>query len=528
MPCGAYADDRVTPPLVPTQHASPTNSIMQSASDARPGRTTTLPPLKERPMPTMSLYPHHKRANARKGILAGDSATTWDAAMDVIQTPSTKNDQHTTNGNEPVVLGGAPAAIGDRLATTQNVPLNAEAAATQSPTVTATMQDGPLNIEATDHSQAATTTTQDGPFDADVFLNGVDNNDPPPSPRILAAAAPSTSRTMRKQIESFDSRTDVEKSKEKSKSTGSPLDSALKGFSETDLVYYNHIGLTPPVCGDSAAAFRERVTQNEMKTNLLDALPSTEFYDEIEELTTNVEELQKKANDADRVEVCTEIAALKELAGTTNPPAAVSSAFTPAPPVTAANKPWRPRIRVKKPIVYSSFPSPVADEPADRTLRTGANFPMVRYRCGTCGKHGHNRSTCSDTRHMQSSAPAPLVIYSTFAGAPLVDQVPQSGQSYAAAPAMAGAFAGVQPVTQSVAGFIPPSLTALSRPLRLTLRNAGPGQVARGHANKISIRFRSRKKADAFASLVQRFTPIPGQTAFHSEAPTHGGTSAGP
>jgi hypothetical protein len=73
---------------------------------------------------------------------------------------------------------------------------------------------------------------------------------------------------MRKQIESFDSRTDVEKSKEKSKSTGSPLDSALKGFSETDLVYYNHIGLTPPVCGDSAAAFRERVTQNEVNSAL--------------------------------------------------------------------------------------------------------------------------------------------------------------------------------------------------------------------------------------------------------------------
>jgi hypothetical protein len=190
---------------------------------------------------------------------------------------------------------------------------------------------------------------------------------------------------------------------------------------------------------------------------------------------------------------------------------------------------------------------------------------------------------------MQSSAPAPLVIYSTFAGAPLVDQVPQSGQSYAAAPAMAGAFAGVQPVTQSVAGIIPPlvdgaqqapSLNTPKRgapakyaprnkrarldahsdivygpvPVNGALRNitdaaiqflvqaagrvgehAALGmddvvstQVARGHANKISIRFRSRKKADAFASLVQRFTPIPGQTAFHSEAPTHGGTSAGP
>jgi hypothetical protein len=146
MPCGAYADDRVTPPLVPTQPASPTNNVMQSASDARPGPTITLPPLKERPMPTMSLYPHRKRANARKGILAGDSAapTTWDATMDVIQTLSTNNEQQTANGNEPLVLGGAPAAIGARLVTTQNGPLNAETAATQSSMATATIQDGPL------------------------------------------------------------------------------------------------------------------------------------------------------------------------------------------------------------------------------------------------------------------------------------------------------------------------------------------------------------------------------------------------
>ncbi|KAJ7843703.1 hypothetical protein B0H13DRAFT_1909245 [Mycena leptocephala] len=66
---------------------------------------------------------------------------------------------------------------------------------------------------------------------------------------------------------------------------------------------------------------------------------------------------------------------------------------------TAANKSLRPRTRVKKPIVYSSFSSPVADEPLGltsqqtETQQTGANFPMVRYRCGWRGRPSRYRTT---------------------------------------------------------------------------------------------------------------------------------------
>ncbi|KAJ7843704.1 hypothetical protein B0H13DRAFT_1909246 [Mycena leptocephala] len=579
MPCGAYADDRVTPPLVPTQHASPTNSIMQE-TDAD---DVALPTSQEGERP---------QGHPRWG-LGNYMGCGYGRHPDLVHE---KRPNIRPMGMSPLFLEAHPLLSETdwpprrmyhcMLYVFINYPNclmafeECGAAATQSPTVTATMQDGPLNIEATDHSQAATTTTQDGP---------------------LRALTPGPT---------------FEKSKEKSKSTGSPLDSALKGFSETDLVYYNHIGLTPPVCGDSAAAFRERVTQNEMKTerknstaikyansrlrefaklmadfesylalhnavsvnretikNLLDALPSTEFYDEIEELTTNVEELQKKANDADRVEVCTEIAALKELAGTTNPPAAVSSAFTPAPPVTAANKPWRPRIRVKKPIVYSSFPSPVADEPLGltsqqtETLRTGANFPWLDIAAVRVAstviidRHARILGTCKVPLPLLSSSTAPSPVHRSLTKSPKADRAmlplqpwleplpapslntPKRGAPAKYAPrnkrarldAHSDIVYGPVPVngalrniTDAAIQFLVQAAGRVGEHAALGMDDVVSTQVARGHANKISIRFRSRKKADAFASLVQRFTPIPGQTAFHSEAPTHGGTSAGP
>ncbi|KAJ7885562.1 hypothetical protein B0H14DRAFT_3431850 [Mycena olivaceomarginata] len=89
------------------------------------------------------------------------------------------------------------------------------------------------------------------------------NGDTPAQSATLPTAAPTPSsvRTLRGQSEkSFNAKT----GKAKAKGTANALDGTPSFFSDTDLVTYNHIGITPPT-DEGAQKNRARTDQNEVK-----------------------------------------------------------------------------------------------------------------------------------------------------------------------------------------------------------------------------------------------------------------------
>ncbi|KAJ7802722.1 hypothetical protein B0H13DRAFT_2389394 [Mycena leptocephala] len=114
-----------------------------------------------------------------------------------------------------------------------------------------------------DQPAASMSSADDGAFNVDSFLHSVATHEVPLSSLILPEAAPSASRSLRNATDkSFNSRTGTEKSKTKSRGA---LDGMPKGFLETDLLNFSHFGLHIPCATDTAAKFREKMTENEIK-----------------------------------------------------------------------------------------------------------------------------------------------------------------------------------------------------------------------------------------------------------------------
>ncbi|KAF7342021.1 RNA-directed DNA polymerase from mobile element jockey [Mycena venus] len=532
MACGAYEDDCYTAPSVPTQPSSPTNSGHPS-TEGRPGPTIVLPPLKDRPVPSVSLFSNLKKSKGRKGIHAGDSASpsTWNETMDAF--------------NSSTALEQAPGTMEGQM-NTDTVPVSRQANAT----AIVTPQEGPLNTDNDSPAAASNgtdaTAAQEGSLyvpipsspTSDAFMAGVANHEPPPSPRILASAAPSTTRSMHKQTDkSFDARTGV---KAKSKATGNPLDSAPKGFLETDLVLYNHIGLAPPSSNDSAAKYREKAVQNEMKlvqymvslergasasrkentqrlgelskiladvksstqqslnTNpdflavhkgvaynratiesILDALPTNDFYDSIGELTETVEDMRKKADEAEKEEMRKQIATLRELAHPST-----------APGTAAAAQPLAAPAAVHAPGASGTMAH------ATTPTATGQQQQPV----GNLKRPGPPKFSARGKQQRADNA-GPL-------------------------PGSSDIIFG--PIENLPANPTPAYLSAIaSAAVAVVLRSAtATGQHAAIGVDDASIRFKSRNKAGIFTALVERFPPIAGQSAsFRAEAATAASTA---
>jgi hypothetical protein len=105
-----------------------------------------------------------------------------------------------------------------------------------------------------------TTSDTSGFFHVDTCFAGDAEGSAASAVPAYPTAAPSVKRSLKRQTsKSLDAATaPTDKAATKSK-TDPP-----KFFHDTDMVLYNHIGLAPPLAGETAGHQRERMTQNEV------------------------------------------------------------------------------------------------------------------------------------------------------------------------------------------------------------------------------------------------------------------------
>ncbi|KAJ7144690.1 hypothetical protein C8R46DRAFT_562254 [Mycena filopes] len=277
MPCGRLADDYIadnimttpastadpTGASVPTEPSSPVNSMTTQSS----GLLDAFPPLKER-MASSIIVPLLKKGKGRAGLLQGDPAVGsvgWDQAMRSYEGsasvghagegPASEGPAFAAEKTTVYQMGGVQSNTGagdDGYDVVHNAPFPRRSLAPNR--MSGGDEPGPLT---------SISSTDNGSFDVDVFINGFINQNEPPTPLALPSSA---ARSMRNQTEkSFTTKTGGDKTKSKSKGTGGILDGTPKGFLENDVMEYSHLGLNIPCTSDTAAKYREKMTENEMK-----------------------------------------------------------------------------------------------------------------------------------------------------------------------------------------------------------------------------------------------------------------------
>ncbi|KAJ7879511.1 hypothetical protein B0H14DRAFT_2708952 [Mycena olivaceomarginata] len=197
--------------------------------------TIILPALKDRPSTAISLFPHLKTMAAR-------------ARAGITPVPTTPSDD-----SQSAVGARAPAGITPVPTTPSNDSQSAVGALAAHPSQS--------DSEMTDPGDTTTPTGASGPFDADAFFSNAAEGTTTPTPPVYPTAAPSAKRTVRRQSsKTFDNATaPADKSLPKQKAD------PPKFFHDSDMMLYNHIGLAPPVAGETAIPQRERMIQNEVK-----------------------------------------------------------------------------------------------------------------------------------------------------------------------------------------------------------------------------------------------------------------------
>ncbi|KAJ7710063.1 hypothetical protein B0H14DRAFT_2646239 [Mycena olivaceomarginata] len=219
------------PSTIPHDYMTPNpDDTTAHNPDPPPRPTITLPALKDRITSTVSLFPHLKTmaARARAGITPIAAAPYADSSSAV----------------------GALAGITPIAATPAADSFSAVGALAAHPSQT--------DSDMTDPGDPAVLAS--GPFDADSFLANVAEGTPAPTSPVYPTAAPSSKRTVHRQSSrTFDTVLAPTDKPSKSKSE------TPKFFLDNDMVLYNHIGLAPPVAGETAIPQRERMIQNEVK-----------------------------------------------------------------------------------------------------------------------------------------------------------------------------------------------------------------------------------------------------------------------
>ncbi|KAJ7731074.1 hypothetical protein B0H16DRAFT_1584293 [Mycena metata] len=230
----------------PSANSAPTVDT-EPSSPAQTETTTTIEPfapLKERRLHSITI-PLYKKGKHRAGIHAGEpmGPAAWDEAMRVY---------------DDSVPDIAPPA-------TEKLTMMRFSGTNDKPSTPDALAEGAPESGLSD-TPASGSSTNNGPFDVDVFMHTVANNDTPPSPLILPTAASSAARSLRNQTDkSFSSKTGEKTKKSKSGTLAGTLEGATKGFLETHLLEYTHMGLNPPAAAETAVKFRERVGDNEIK-----------------------------------------------------------------------------------------------------------------------------------------------------------------------------------------------------------------------------------------------------------------------
>jgi hypothetical protein len=119
------------------------------------------------------------------------------------------------------------------------------------------------NSDITDPGDTATTASAtSGPFDADTFVAEVPDGSTALTVTVpvYPTAAPSNKRTLRRQSSRTLDTAGASPDKANAKTKTDPP----KFFHDNDMLMYNHIGLAPPVAGETAIHQRERMIQNEV------------------------------------------------------------------------------------------------------------------------------------------------------------------------------------------------------------------------------------------------------------------------
>jgi hypothetical protein len=105
-----------------------------------------------------------------------------------------------------------------------------------------------------------TTSDTSAFFHVDTCFVGVAEGSPASAVPAYPTAAPSVKRTLKKQSSRSLDAAAAPTDKAATKSKTDPP----KFFQDSDMVLYNHIGLAPPLAGETASHHQERMTQNEV------------------------------------------------------------------------------------------------------------------------------------------------------------------------------------------------------------------------------------------------------------------------
>ncbi|KAJ7838288.1 hypothetical protein B0H14DRAFT_3870139 [Mycena olivaceomarginata] len=161
----------------------------------------------------------------------------------------------------PPVVGSDPYPFpdGDPAPAVTHTPVVADAPA--HPLALATQPSQTESDITEPGDSAGNTSGPTGPFDVDDFFANVADRPRATTVPVYPTAAPSSKKSLQRQSSKAldNAAAPTEKSSAKSK-TDPP-----KFFHDSDMVLYNHIGLAPPVVGETAVPQCEHMIQNEVK-----------------------------------------------------------------------------------------------------------------------------------------------------------------------------------------------------------------------------------------------------------------------
>jgi hypothetical protein len=222
-------------PITPTPPLEGSSVYPQTPS-TRP--TITLPALKDRPSTAGNSW-HHLKTMAERARAVIITAPASSALESLPAFATDDPDLSADNSSAASAPADAPA---------HPLPLSTHSSQTESDITV----PGDLLI---------TSSGTSGPFDSDAFLASVAEGSPAPTVPVYPTAAPSNKRTLRRQTSKSLDTAGASGEKPAAKSKTDPP----KFFLESDMVLYNHIGLAPPLAGETAIHQRERMIQNEVR-----------------------------------------------------------------------------------------------------------------------------------------------------------------------------------------------------------------------------------------------------------------------